>query len=67
MESITVSREDANAHIRAYRARAMPEYSDARKHVYFIPSTRMYLILRAVRGGKVEMEFTSECPCVYDD
>jgi hypothetical protein len=45
----------------------MPEYSNEKKHVYFIPSTRMYLTLRAVGRGKVEMEFTEECPCGYDD
>lgn len=67
MQSLTIPRQDVNRHLQAYRARAMPEYSDERKHVYFIPSTRMYLTLRAVGRGQVEMEFTAECPCGYDD
>jgi hypothetical protein len=67
MGPITVPARDVNAHLRAYRAQPLREYSNDRRHVYYVPSTKIYITVRGVGGGNVELEFTSECPCGYDD
>lgn len=37
MDSIEVPFPDLQYHLRAYRAQALPEYSNAQRHVYFSP------------------------------
>jgi hypothetical protein len=44
----------------------MPEYSNSKRHVYFVRHLNKYITVRR-KGDKVELEFTSECPCSYDD
>ena len=66
MESVQIPFRDLGTHLRAYRAKALPEYSNNKRHVYFVPSVKVYITVRNV-GGQAELEFTSECPCSYDD
>lgn len=67
MEPVVVPMKDVNAHLRAYRAQPLREYSNERRHVFYVPSTKVYITVRALGRGKAEMEFTRECPCGYDD
>lgn len=67
MQSVVIPYADLNGHLRAYRAQPLREYSHSRRHVYYIPSTRMYITVRSAGAGNVELEFTSECPCTYND
>jgi hypothetical protein len=53
-------------YLRAYGAQGLPEYSNSKRHVYFIPSQNKYITVRR-RGAFAEFEFTSDCPCTYDD
>jgi hypothetical protein len=66
MESVLIPFEDLQSHLRAYRAQSLPEYSNAKRHVYFVPSAKKYITVRS-KGGKAELEFTDDCPCTYDD
>jgi hypothetical protein len=66
MESIRVPFSDLQTHLRGYRAQALPEYSNGKRHVYFVPSAKTYITVRSV-GGQAELEFTADCPCSYDD
>jgi len=66
MDPIKVPFADLQHHLRAYRAQALPEYSNGKRHVYFSPPMKIYITVRS-KNGKAELEFTQECPCSYDD
>jgi len=57
---------DLNAHLQAYQAQPLREYSNAKRHVYFVSHLNQYIIVRRV-GNQAELEFTPDCPCSYDD
>jgi hypothetical protein len=67
---ITVPESDLVMHLRGYRAEALPEYSNDRRHVYFSRPMAHYITVRGVpsaHGGRaMELHFTSDCPCTYD-
>ncbi len=58
--------EQLNAHLQGYAARVHPEYSNNKRHVYFSGTMGQYITVRR-KGGKAELEFTTDCPCGYDD
>jgi len=66
MQRVLVSFSDMNAHLRGYQAQPLPEYSNKKRHVYFSKPMSQYITVRS-KGGKAEFEFTSDCPCTYDD
>lgn len=66
MRSVSVPVNDVHAHLRAYRAESMPEYSNNKRHVYFLRHLNKYITVRR-KGGHAELEFTDDCPCTYDD
>lgn len=66
MRSVTVPFSDLQAHLRAYGAQPLREYSNGRRHVYYMPSVKQYITVRS-KGGEAELEFTADCPCSYDD
>jgi hypothetical protein len=66
MESVKVPFPDLQAHLRGYRAQPLAEYSNAKRHVYFVPHLKKYITVRS-KGGQAELEFTDDCPCTYDD
>lgn len=66
MQSVTIPVADLQAHLRGYRAQPLPEYSNNKRHVYFMPHLKTYITVRRV-GNQYELEFTQECPCSYDD
>lgn len=54
--------------LRGYGARALPEYSNHRRHVYYSAALQNYIIVRRPKGSdSAELEFTPECPCGTDD
>lgn len=61
-----VKLSDLNTHLHGYQARALPEYSNNRRHVYHVPHLNQYITVRK-KGGLAELEFTTDCPCSYDD
>lgn len=66
MQSLTVPLNDVNAHLRGYRAEQLPEYSNNKRHVYYVRHLNKYITVRRV-GDQAELEFTDDCPCTYDD
>lgn len=63
---VKVPRDDYQALLRGYGAHPLAEYSNDKRHVYYSPALQNYLVVRALRTGKVEIEFTPECPCGTD-
>lgn len=64
--TVEVPIEDLQKHLQNYRAEPLPEYSNNKRHVYFLRHTGQYITVRRV-GKKAELEFTTDCPCSYDD
>lgn len=64
---VSVPISDLNAHLRAYRAEPLPEYSNNKRHVYYIRHANKYITVRKRKSGEAELEFTTDCPCSYDD
>lgn len=60
---VKVPKADYQAILRGYSAHPLAEYSNNRRHVYYSPALQNYLVVRALRSGDVEVEFTPECPC----
>ena len=66
MKTFTVPVSDMHAHLQAYQAEPLREYSNGKRHVYYLRHSNKYLTVRK-KGNKVEFEFTDDCPCTYDD
>jgi len=64
--NVLVPISDMHAHLMAYQARGLPEYSNLRRHVYHVPHLNKYITVRKV-GNRAEFEFTNDCPCNYED
>jgi hypothetical protein len=58
--------QDVHAHLKSYGAQGLPEYSNSKRHVYFAAPVKKYITVRR-RGDMAELEFTTDCPCTYDD
>ena len=57
---------DLHLHLQGYQARALPEYSNGKRHVYE-SNTVGYITVRK-KGNYAHMEFTGGlCPCGWDD
>jgi hypothetical protein len=66
MRRVSVPIGDLQAHLRGYQAKGLPEYSNNQRHVYQSQPMGLYITVRR-KGGSAELEFTSECPCAYED
>jgi hypothetical protein len=65
MNRVSVQLGDYHAHIQGYQGEPLPEYSNAKRHVYFSRPLQKYITARR-KGAKMELEFTADCPCTYD-
>ncbi len=66
MKPVRVPMADVPAHLQGYRAQPLREYSNNKRHVYFVPHLKQYITVRK-KGELAELEFTVDCPCTYDD
>ena len=66
MNKVLVPLSDVHAHLRGYQVQSLHEYSNAKRHVYYVPHLKKYITVRR-KGAKAELEFTDDCPCTYDD
>lgn len=66
MRKVRVPISDLNTHLSGYQVQGLPEYSNNKRHVYFVPHLNKYITVRK-RGEMAELEFTAECPCSYED
>jgi hypothetical protein len=66
MRTVLVPIADVHTHLRGYQAQGLPEYSNNKRHVYHSRPMNLYITVRR-KGPNAEMEFTSECPCTYED
>jgi hypothetical protein len=64
--TVLVPLSDVHAHLRGYQAQALPEYSNGKRHVYYVRHLNKYITVRR-KKDKAELEFTDDCPCTYDD
>ena len=66
MDDVTIPFAQLSHYLQGYKARALPEYSNNKRHVYFAPAMKLYITVRS-SWGNAELEFTEDCPCSYDD
>jgi hypothetical protein len=64
---VSIPKSEFAAVLRGYQASPLREYSNNRRHVYFSAPLQHYIVVRALKSGDVELEFTPECPCGTDD
>lgn len=65
--TISVPTQDMHLHLRGYQAQGLPEYSNSKRHVYWARAMGQYITVRTDGPGKLEFDFTADCPCTYDD